>query len=205
MRENGGQYTHAAVWAAMAFAALGDSRRAWELLTLINPLNHAKDAQGVATYKTEPYVVAADVYAIAPHTGRGGWTWYTGSAGWLYRLIVESVLGLGLKNGCLHFTPCVPEEWTAFSISYRYRGTTYEIAFEHTPAAGEASGAAVTISLDGVEQNGNVLPLADDHREHAVKVSISRPSLRDGAPGRRDPLMSTQARAVDDLAPSEAG
>ncbi len=123
----------------------------------------------------------------------------------MYRLIVESVLGVGLENGCLHFTPCVPEEWTAFSISYRYRGTTYEIAFEQTPAAGEASSATVTIALDGVEQDSNALALADDHREHAVKVSISRPSLRDSASGRQDPLMSTQTRAVDDLAPSEAG
>ena len=205
VRENGGQYTHAAVWAAMAFAALGDSRRAWELLTLINPLNHAKSAQAVATYKTEPYVVAADVYAIAPHTGRGGWTWYTGSAGWLYRLIVESVLGLRLKNGCLHFTPCVPEAWTAFSINYRYRGTTYEIAFDQTPAAAGASGAAVTITLDGARQAGSTLPLADDHREHVVKVSISRLSLREGAPGRQDELTSTPPRAVDDLAQSEAG
>ncbi len=96
VRENGGQYTHAAIWAAMAFAALGDRRRAWELLTLINPVNHAKSPAAMATYKVEPYVVAADVYALSPHTGRGGWTWYTGSASWLYRLIMESLLGLRL-------------------------------------------------------------------------------------------------------------
>jgi len=93
VRENGGQYTHAAIWTVMAFAALGDSRRAWELFGLINPVNHAKSAQAIGVYKVEPYVVAADVYAVAPHTGRGGWTWYTGSAGWMYRLIVESLLG----------------------------------------------------------------------------------------------------------------
>ena len=97
VRENGGQYTHAAIWAAMAFAKSGDSRRAWELTTMINPVNHATTPQGVATYKVEPYVVAADVYALSPHTGRGGWTWYTGSAGWMYRLVVESLLGLRLE------------------------------------------------------------------------------------------------------------
>ncbi len=102
VRENGGQYTHAAIWAAMAFAALGDRQRAWELFAMINPVNHARSPEAMATYKVEPYVVAADVYAVAPHTGRGGWTWYTGSAGWLYRLIVESLLGLRLEG-----TPCI--------------------------------------------------------------------------------------------------
>ncbi len=108
VRENGGQYTHAAIWTAMAFAALGDSRRAWELTSMINPVNHGVSAQAVAIYKVEPYVVAADVYAVAPHTGRGGWTWYTGSAGWMYRLIVESLLGLKLEGDKLHITPCLP-------------------------------------------------------------------------------------------------
>jgi cellobiose phosphorylase len=102
VRENGGQYTHGAIWAAMAFAALGDSRRAWELTTMINPANHAKSQQAIATYKVEPYVMAADVYAVTPHTGRGGWTWYTGSAGWMYRLILESLLGVRLETDRLH-------------------------------------------------------------------------------------------------------
>ena len=103
VRENGGQYTHAAIWAAMAFAALGDSSRAWELLAMINPVNHARSPEAIATYKGEPYVVAADVYAVPPHVGRGGWTWYTGSAGWMYRLILESLLGLRLEIDKLHF------------------------------------------------------------------------------------------------------
>jgi cellobiose phosphorylase len=93
VRENGGQYTHGAIWAAMAFAALGEAERAWELTAMINPINHARTPEGAAVYKVEPYVVAADVYALAPHTGRGGWTWYTGSAGWMYRLVVESCWG----------------------------------------------------------------------------------------------------------------
>jgi cellobiose phosphorylase len=110
VRENGGQYTHGAIWAAMAFAALGDNARAWELTQMINPLNHARTPEGVAIYKVEPYVVAADVYALAPHTGRGGWTWYTGSAGWMYRLVVESLLGLKLEGASLRFAPCMPLE-----------------------------------------------------------------------------------------------
>jgi hypothetical protein len=107
VRENGGQYTHAAIWAAMAFARLGDNRRAWELFTMINPVNHARSAERAAIYKVEPYVVAADVYAVPPHTGRGGWTWYTGSAAWMYRLIVESLLGLELEVDKLRFVPCL--------------------------------------------------------------------------------------------------
>ncbi len=98
VRENGGQYTHAAIWAAMAFAELGERERAWELMTLINPVNHARSASAVAAYKVEPYVVAADVYALTPHVGRGGWSWYTGSAGWMYRLVLESLLGLKLRG-----------------------------------------------------------------------------------------------------------
>ena len=138
VRENGGQYTHGAIWAAMAFAALGDRERAWELMTMMNPVNHARTPEGVATYKVEPYVIAADVYAVAPHTGRGGWSWYTGSAGWMYRLIVESLLGVTLESDCLRFTPCLPADWTAFTMRYRYRETVYDIAIRQTLAgAGE--------------------------------------------------------------------
>ena len=123
MRENGGQYTHAAIWAAMAFAELGDSRRAWELFSMINPVNHAQSAAAIATYKVEPYVMAADVYAAAPHTGRGGWTWYTGSAGWMYRLALESLLGLRLEGDKLRLAPCLPASWPGFKLRYRYRDT----------------------------------------------------------------------------------
>ena len=123
VRENGGQYTHAAIWATMAFARLGD-RRAWELFALINPIHHASSPEQIAKYKVEPYVVAADVYAVPPHTGRGGWTWYTGSAGWMYRLIMESLLGLTMEAGnpSTGSTPCLPANWTGFKIHYRYRG-----------------------------------------------------------------------------------
>ncbi len=184
MRENGGQYTHAAVWAAMAFAAMGDSRRAWELLALINPVNHALSTEAIATYKTEPYVVAADVYAVAPHVGRGGWTWYTGSAGWLYRLIIESLLGLRLEAGRLRFTPCLPKDWKTFSLRYRYRDTTYQIAvLQAAAAAGTAS--TMTIALDGIVQADTDIPLADDHGKHVVEVRISRAGAKDEGPGPR--------------------
>ncbi|MDP2832752.1 MAG: hypothetical protein Q8Q28_05545 [Pseudomonadota bacterium] len=169
VRENGGQYTHAAIWAAMAFAALGDSRRAWEITTLINPANHAKSQDAIATYKVEPYVMAADVYAVAPHTGRGGWTWYTGSAGWMYRLIVESLLGLRLEVDRLHVAPCLPAHWPGFRVHYRYRETVYHIAITQTHAgnAGE-----ITVVVDGIEQAGQAIPLVDDHQEHAVEVAV---------------------------------
>jgi len=173
VRENGGQYTHAAVWATMAFAALGDSRRAWELLALINPVNHALTTQAVATYKTEPYVVAADVYAIAPHTGRGGWTWYTGSAGWLYRLIVESLLGLKLEHNKLRFAPCLPEEWTTYSMTYRHGDTAYRITVSQTPAAAGTS-TDIAITLDGVAQTDQAVSLTDDHKAHRIEVRITR-------------------------------
>ena len=168
VRENGGQYTQAAVWAAMAFAALGDGRRAWELLAMINPVNHARSPEGMANYKVEPYVVAADVYALPPHTGRGGWTWYTASAGWMYRLIVESLLGLRLEADKLRFAPCLPADWQAFKVHYRYRETVYHIAVRQTRAGnGERS-----VTVDGVERPDQAIPLVDDHQEHSVEVSI---------------------------------
>ncbi len=169
VRENGGQYTHAAVWATMAFARLGDSRRAWELFTMINPVNHARSAEEAATYKVEPYVVAADVYAVAPHTGRGGWTWYTGSAAWMYRLMVESLLGLRLEVDKLRFRPCLPADWEGFKLHYRYRETVYHIAVLQT-AAGSGE---MLVTVDGIEQHDKTIPLVDDHKEHRVEVRIA--------------------------------
>jgi cellobiose phosphorylase len=152
----------------MAFAALGDSRRAWELFAMINPVNHARSAAAIATYKVEPFVVAADVYAVSPHTGRGGWTWYTGSAGWLYRLIVESLLGLKLEVNKLRVTPCFPADWKSFRIHYRYRETMYLIDVMQTDAAdGEAS-----VAVDGVVQSDTIITLIDDRREHSIEVRI---------------------------------
>lgn len=168
VRENGGQYTHGAIWAVMAFAGLGDSRRAWELLAMINPVNHAGSPGGIATYRVEPYVVAADVYALPPHTGRGGWTWYTGSAGWMYRLIVESLLGLRLEVETLRIAPCLPADWKGFTVHYRYRETVYHITVLQTPGGnGEMS-----VIVDGVKRQDQAIPLVDDHQEHSVEVSI---------------------------------
>jgi cellobiose phosphorylase len=168
VRENGGQYTHAAIWAAMAFASLGDSRRAWELLSMISPVNHAMSPEAMEAYKVEPYVVAADIYALSPHTGRGGWTWYTGSAGWMYRLIVESLLGLKLEVDRLSFKPCLPADWKTIKVHYRYRETVYHITVLQTQAAKDK----ITVTVDGVEQDGEAIPLVDDRQEHAVEVRI---------------------------------
>jgi cyclic beta-1,2-glucan synthetase len=168
VRENGGQYTHGAIWAAMAFAGLGDNRRAWELFSMINPVNHGSSVEAIATYKVEPYVVAADVYTVAPHTGRGGWTWYTGSAGWLYRLALESLIGLRVETGKLRFVPCVPAEWREFKVRYRYRETQYAIVVRQSPG----TAGKMSVSVDGVIQPDAAIALVDDHRDHAVEVAI---------------------------------
>jgi cellobiose phosphorylase len=168
IRENGGQYTHSAVWTAMAFAELGDSRRAWELLAMINPVNHGKTPDGVASYKVEPYVLSGDVYAVSPHTGRGGWSWYTGSAGWMYRFIMESLLGLRLEADKLHFEPCLNADWPEFKIHYRYRETVYHITVTQIGAGN----GKTRVTVDGVEQHDKIIPLQDDHKEHIVEVRM---------------------------------
>lgn len=169
VRENGGQYTHAAIWATMAFAGLGDHRRAWELLAMINPVNHARTPEAAAIYKTEPYVVSADVYAVSPHTGRGGWSWYTGSAGWLYRLMLETLLGLTLEGDKLYFKPCLPADWDAFTVSYRYRETVYRITVVQI-ADGEGEEG---LTIDGVAQHDLVVALVDDRLQHTAQVRLT--------------------------------
>ena len=169
VRENGGQYTHAAIWATMAFAQLGDSKTAWELMNMINPINHGKTSEGIATYKVEPYVVAADVYAIAPHTGRGGWTWYTGSAGWMYRLITESLLGLKREGESLRIEPCIPDDWAEYKIRYRYQDTYYNIIVKQTVNIETNS----SLILDGIVQQ-EIIPLVNDGIEHNVESIIAR-------------------------------
>ncbi|TCT22276.1 GH36-type glycosyl hydrolase domain-containing protein [Thiobaca trueperi] len=169
VRENGGQYTHAAIWAAMAFARLGDAARAWELFAMINPINHGDSPEAIATYRVEPYVIAADVYAVPPHVGRGGWSWYSGSAGWMYRLMLESLLGVRLEVDTLHLAPCLPADWEGFRLRYRYRETLYHIAVTRI-VGGEGE---TRITLDGVEQDAPGIPLVDDHLEHRVEVCLS--------------------------------
>jgi len=174
VRENGGQYTHAAIWTVMAFAEMGDSSRAWELFRMINPIHHGSTASQVSTYKVEPYVVAADVYAVRPHTGRGGWTWYTGSASWMYRLIIESLLGLHLEVNQLRFSPCLPAEWKSLKIHYRFRQTPYHITLLQPEPGLEVE----RITVDGVDQPGQVLALIDDRQDHQVQVTLA--GKRDG-------------------------
>lgn len=169
VRENGGQYTHAAIWTVMAFAKLGDKRRTWELLQMINPLNHGKTQTDVATYKVEPYVVAADVYACTPHTGRGGWTWYTGSASWMYQLIIESFLGLKFKAGKISFTPCIPPEWESFKVHYRYQDTIYHITVEQ-----KNTEEKMNLIIDGEHQKDEYITLVDDGMEHNVRVLLGK-------------------------------
>jgi cellobiose phosphorylase len=168
VRENGGQYTHAAVWASMAFAGLGDSVRAWELLRLINPVNHG-NATTIEQYKVEPYVLSADVYGVAPHAGRGGWSWYTGAAGWMYRLIVESLLGLQRNASSLHLQPVLPADWPGFSLDYRFGTTLYRITVV------QQADVVPSLYLDGVLLEGIECPLVDDGHEHHVELRC-RPS-----------------------------
>jgi len=172
VRENGGQYTHGAIWTAMAFAMMGESERAWELLGMLNPVHHGGTPEQIAVYKVEPYVVAADVYAVAPHTGRGGWTWYTGSAGWMYRLLVETLLGVNVEGDRLRLTPRLPKSWTAYTIHYRYRKTVYHIVITRL-AAGE--GDANQLVLDGAPLAEGTVPLVDDQREHSVELRVWSP------------------------------
>jgi len=172
VRENGGQYTHGAIWTAMAFALMGDNDRAWELFGLLNPVTHGATPEQIATYKVEPYVVAADVYGVAPHTGRGGWTWYTGSAGWLYRLLIETLLGVSLEGDRLRLTPRLPPGWNSYKIHYRFRQTVYHITFTRlAPSAAAAS----RLTLDGQTISDTSFPLVDDRREHAVELQFSPP------------------------------
>jgi cyclic beta-1,2-glucan synthetase len=168
VRENGGQYTHAAIWTIMAFAAIGDSKRAWDLFGLINPVTHGDAPEKVAVYRVEPYVVAADVYAVPPHTGRGGWTWYTGSAAWMYRLITESLLGLRLEVDRLSFKPCLPSGWSSLKIHYRYRETFYHVSLRM-----DGGGSTVhRVVVDGNEQPEKSVHLLDDRVEHHVEVEV---------------------------------
>jgi cellobiose phosphorylase len=177
VRENGGQYTHAAIWAVMAFAEVGDTARAWECFDLINPVRHGSTPHEVATYQVEPYVVAADVYAVEPHQGHGGWSWYTGSASWMYRLVTESLLGMRLEAGALHFKPCLPAAWDGYSLDYRFGSTVYVI--EVVRKAGVAAGSVMLdgvmlggVALGGAQQATAMLPLQDDGAAHTVVVTL---------------------------------
>ena len=171
IRENGGQYTHAAIWSVLAFAALGEGNKAAELFSLLNPINHANTRTGVSRYKVEPYVVAADIYAEPPHIGRGGWTWYTGSAGWMYRAGVEWILGLRLRGTKLHLDPCIPDGWRNFGVTLRYHSSHYEIGVENP---NQLMRGISFVELDGVRlaTGTGYVQLADDGATHHVRVVL---------------------------------
>jgi cyclic beta-1,2-glucan synthetase len=168
VRENGGQYTHAAIWLIMAAAALEDKQRTYDLIQLVNPLNHGSTPYGIKRYKTEPYVIAADVYAVENHRGRGGWTWYTGSAGWMYQLLAESFLGLKRTGNRLAFKPCVPDSWTSFDIRYTFGETMYHLKFEQDGN----NNNEMKILLDGIVQDSDELLLIDDQVPHEVRIGL---------------------------------
>lgn len=168
VRENGGQYTHAAVWCVIAYAMLGDGDQASELLHMLNPINRTANRTGVYAYKVEPYVIAADIYAVPPHVRRGGWTWYTGAAGWFYRAGLEWLLGLNIRADRMHFNPCIPHHWQSYSLTYQHEETYYEITINNP--AGVSKGV-VSIELDWREQSvGDGIPLLNDGKKHQVLV-----------------------------------
>jgi cyclic beta-1,2-glucan synthetase len=170
IRENGGQYTHAAIWSVIAFATLGDGDRAGELFGLLNPVNHTRTRAGIHRYRVEPYVAAADVYSEPPHVGRGGWTWYTGAAGWMYRAGVEWILGFRLRGTRLVIDPCIPRDWPGFEITFRYHSSTYEIQVKNP--RGATRGVAA-LSVDGVGLTpGSEVDLVDDGATHLVEVVL---------------------------------
>ena len=175
VRENGGQYTHAAIWVVMAVAALGSGDEAVELFHMLNPINHSRSRADVERYKAEPYVLAGDVYAHPEHAGRGGWSWYTGAAGWLYRAGLESILGLRLAGKTFALAPCIPAAWSGFSLTFRYGGSRYEITVEnpHQRCRGVASAL-----LDGVRVDPAAVPLADDGAVHRLAVVLGEAQAR---------------------------
>ena len=161
VRENGGQYTHAALWVAMAFARMGDGDRAVEVLQMLNPIEHSRTPEDCAAYRTEPYAVAADVYSLQSQLGRGGWTWYTGSAGWMYRVWLEEVLGFKLRAGRLSIEPAIPEDWPGYSLTFRYGRTEYRIRWK--------------TAVNGLNEE---IQLVDDGESHAIHVYAGAPVSR---------------------------
>jgi cyclic beta-1,2-glucan synthetase len=171
IRENGGQYTHAATWSVMAHAMLGHGNQAGDLFALLNPITHSSTRADLQRYKVEPYVIAADIYSVAPHAGRGGWTWYSGSAGWMYRTGLESILGFRVQGASLLLAPCVPENWPGFEIAFKYRSARYNISVDNPHG--------VSRGIAHAELDGKVLPLgqarialADDGATHSVRVIL---------------------------------
>lgn len=169
VRENGGQYTHAALWTVIAYAMLGDAERATELFGFLNPINHATNRAELHRYKVEPYVIAADVYALPPYTGRGGWTWYTGSASWMYRAGLESILGFKLRGETLLLEPCVPRAWRDYEITYLHGKTPHHIRVENCDGPHRD---VINVKVDGVSSIRRDIPLVDDGRPHEIQIIL---------------------------------
>jgi len=167
VRENGGQYTHAAIWAAWAFAELGQGEGAGTLFRLLNPISHADTPEKAARYKVEPYVIVADIYSMPPHTSTGGWTWYTGSSGWMYRLGIEAILGISRAGKALKINPCIPPHWPGFKVDYRFGTTHYKISVENPH---NVSRGIRQVLLDGNPLPDKLIQLVDDGQQHAVHV-----------------------------------
>jgi cyclic beta-1,2-glucan synthetase len=171
VRENGAQYSHAAFWTVLATIELGDGDRAGELMRMLNPLSHARTPADVDRYKVEPYVVAADVYAMRGNEGRGGWTWYTGSASWSYRVALEGVLGFQKRGDRLQIDPCIPSNWTGFTIEYRYGESTYAIEVRNPD---RVSRGVATLAVDGVVSADGTVALINDGSRHAVIIVLGQ-------------------------------
>jgi cyclic beta-1,2-glucan synthetase len=169
VRENGGQYTHAAIWSVIAYAMLGEGDQAAELLRMLNPIKRTATRTGIYAYKVEPYILAADIYSEPPHARRGGWTWYTGAAGWFYRAGVESILGLQVQGEHLLFNPCIPKTWQSYSMVYQHETSRYEITIENPNAV---SCGITLIELDGVKQDGLSITLQNDGQVHQVQLIL---------------------------------
>lgn len=169
VRENGGHYSHAAIWVALAFAMLGDKKRAWELFGALNPIHHADTPEKMEIFRVEPYVMPGDILAAPLHKGRGGWTWYTGSAGWMYRLAVETLLGLRLEGDKLRLEPMLPDKWESCRVHYRFKETFYHITFRRVGGPGDR---VVRVSIDGRDTGGPFISLADDRADHLVEVFL---------------------------------
>jgi cyclic beta-1,2-glucan synthetase len=169
IRENGGHYTHAAVWVAMAVARLGGGDEAVEFFHMLNPVNRARSAAEVNRYTVEPYAVAADVHAHPLHAGRGGWTWYTGSAAWLYRLGLESILGVRRQGNTFSVDPCIPSSWKSCSLLWRVGATRYGFVIENEHRRTRGVGGA---TLDGIPVDPSAIPIADDGQRHVVRVTL---------------------------------
>jgi cellobiose phosphorylase len=167
VRENGGQYTHAAIWLIMAYARLGNKKTTWELLQMINPVNKGNSKEKIEIYKTEPYVIAADVYKQPNHRGRGGWTWYTGSAGWMYQLIINLFIGLKREGNSLRFAPCIPEEWDGFDVTYRFLTTIYSIRL--TQSKGEK---IMEVFENDKKLDDGIITLINDEKIHEIRIEL---------------------------------